>query len=185
MARAKRGPKERWRAIPGFPMYEISDLGRVRSYKGVNQNAPPRKRPKLLLTRPGDGGYRRVTLQNEYDEKQVIPVHLLVARAFMGPARGRVVRHRDGDPGNPRRSNLEYGTQQENSDDKREHGTILYGEDNYASLISEDEAQEIYDNEEGETQQEIADKFGISRQAVSDIHTGKTWSHVTGHERED
>lgn len=185
MARSRRRatgkPRQRWKPIPGFPLYEVSDWGRVRSYKGSNQNSPPRTSPKSLKIRIGDGGYPRVTLQNAMDKKQVVPVHLLVARAFLGPSKGRVVRHLDGDRENPRLSNLEYGTQAENNEDKRGHGTLLMGEDNLASMVTAEEAVEIYRLKGEMTQQEIADEFGVSRQAVSDIHRGITWAHKTGH----
>jgi hypothetical protein len=77
-------------------------------------------------------------------------------------------------------SNLIYGTQVENADDKRDHGTLLEGEVNPSSLLSEDEVMEIYAQKGRKTQVDIAHEYGISRQAVSDIHRGITWGSVTG-----
>lgn len=173
-----RRPRERWRPAPGFPSYEVSDRGRVRTYKGVNQHAGPRKKPRIMRQRVGRDGYMRVTLQDREGVKRVIAVHLLVARAFLGrPGGGLVVRHRDGDRGNPALSNLEYGTEKENSADKLKHGTDARGERNASALLSCDEVEEIVDMRGRMTQQEIADIYGISRQAVSDIHRGITWSY--------
>jgi hypothetical protein len=91
------------------------------------------------------------------------------------------VRHLDGDRTNARLSNLEYGTQAENNEDKRGHGTLLMGEENLASMITAKEAKAIYKAKGTKSQSRIADDYGMSRQAVSDIHRGITWAHVTGH----
>lgn len=183
---ARKQPRERWRDIPGFPLYQVSDRARLRTYKGVNQYAAPRKTPKVLKQRTGPDGYKRVTLQNGTDKKEVIAVHLLVARAFLGPARGRVVRHLDGDRSNAKLPNLEYGSQTENNRDKIGHGTDPRGERNAASLLTADEVREIRalakstNPETGRrwTQEDIAMDFGMSRQAVSDIVRRISWSHI-------
>jgi len=169
---------EAWKKIPGYPDYEVSDLARVRSYKGVNQNAPLRKVPRLMRTRIPADGYPRVTLQNREGRKVVRQVHLLVARAFLGPANGRIVLHKNGKSTIPRLSNLRYGSHQVNMDDKYIHGTHGMGERNTQALVSEKERNQIVKLKGEMTQQDIADKYGISRQAVSDIHRGITWAHV-------
>lgn len=176
MAKSSR-PRERWRPIPGFPLYEVSSAGRIRTYKGQNQYSKRRTRPKLMRQRLGSEGYKRVTLQNKEGEKQVVDVHLLVARAFLGSAGGRVVRHKDGDPTNPALTNLEYGSQGENSADKLRHGTDARGAKNASALLNEREVRQILRLKGRKTQLEIADKFGVSRQAVSDIHRGVTWTY--------
>lgn len=167
--------KEKWKEIPGFSWYEVSDLGRVRSLKNSDDE------PKFMRLRIGDTGYVRVTLQDDYGEKRVMPVHLLVAYAFMGPPRGRIVRHLDGDRSNPKLSNLKYGSRQENEEDKLDHGTHALGEQNSMSLLTKREVKKIFSLKNKMPQDQIAQKFGISRQAVSDIHRGITWSEVTGY----
>lgn len=170
---------EAWKKIPGYPGYEASELGKIRSYKGVNQNAPRREHPRIMKQRtPASDGYPRVTLQDKDGQKVVRQVHLLVARTFLGPAKGRVVLHMDGKRHHPRLSNLRYGTHQVNMDDKYAHGTHGMGERNTQALLSERERNKILRLKAEMTQQEIADDYGISRQAVSDIHRGVTWSHV-------
>ncbi len=63
-------------------------------------------------------------------------------------------------------------------DDKYIHGTHGMGERNTQALLSEKERNKILRLKDEMTQQEIADEYGISRQAVSDIHRGITWAHV-------
>jgi hypothetical protein len=102
---------ERWAVVPGFPRYEVSDLGRVRNIaSGL-----------VLVNCREKRGYLTVSL---YPGKKTHMVHLLVARAFLGPCpEGQECRHDDGDPGNPALSNLLYGTRAENRMDAYRHGT--------------------------------------------------------------
>jgi hypothetical protein len=163
--------RKRWKTIPGFCDYEVSTLGEIRSLKGDE--------PRLMKLRIGSDGYPRVTLQDDEGVKRVRRVHLLVADAYLGPAKGRIVRHRNGDLQDPRLTNLKYGTQKENSADRYLHGTHGMGDNNSQAILTPREARAIMKLKGKISQAEIAKRFGISRQAVSDIHTGKTWVHET------
>lgn len=168
----RRKPKERWRQIRGYKDYDVSDLGRVRSWKGG--------KVRIMKTRRGSDGYPRVTLQDSAGNKKVERVHLLVARAFHGPAKGRLVRHKDGKKWRALASNLEYGSYLDNKLDKHRHGTDQVGERNSQAELIRRHAKQIYRLKGKYTQKEIAEMFGVSRQAVSDIHRGITWANVTG-----
>ena len=169
---ARRSTKERWRQVPGYPDYDVSTLGRVRTWKSGKL--------RLMKTRRGSDDYIRVSLQTPSGKKKVERVHLLVARAFLGPARGRLVRHKDGKKWRPMLSNLEYGSYLDNKLDKHKHGTDQVGERNSQAELIRKHAKQIYRLKGQYTQQEIAERFGVSRQAVSDIHRGITWANVTG-----
>jgi len=140
-------------------------------------------KPKLMKTRRGTDGYIRATLQTSAGKKKVERVHILVAHAFLGPARGRLVRHKDGKTWRPKLSNLEYGTYLDNKLDKHRHGTDQVGERNSQAELVRKHAKQIYRLKGEYTQQEIAEMFGVSRQAVSDIHRGITWANATGARR--
>lgn len=103
---------EEWRAIPGFPGYQVSSLGSVFSHKaGRELSAPPNK-----------GGYRLVSLRRD-GVRHPRYVHQLVALVFIGPRPdGAEVRHLDGDPLNNTLTNLVYGTTAENAQDRIRHG---------------------------------------------------------------
>lgn len=108
-----------WKVIPGHPDYEVSDEGEVRS----NKQATPRI---LKPHRQGRGlKYLKVNLWcGSRDKRKQAKVHQLVAEAFLGPCpEGCHVRHLDGDPSNNHVSNLAYGTQSENENDKLQSGT--------------------------------------------------------------
>lgn len=107
---------EEWRAVPGYPDYEVSDQGRVRSYR----------RGKLrVLALPDDSrGYKKVTLCQDHSGRRGCKVHVLVLLAFVGPRPdGAVIRHLNGVRDDNRISNLAYGTPAENTQDSLRHGT--------------------------------------------------------------
>lgn len=109
---------ERWLPVPGYEgLYEISDLGRVRSL--------PRRSCRGQVLKPSLSplGYPRVHL-NDRGRDRLRFIHLLVAESFIGPKpEGKQVRHLDGDSQNNRLSNLAYGTPSENVFDQVRHGT--------------------------------------------------------------
>lgn len=168
---------ETWKPIPGYPDYEVSDRGRIRSYKGINQHSAARKRPRLMKLRIGTtDGYPRVTLQDKDGRKVVRQVHILVARAFLGPARGRKVLHKNGKRNVPKLSNLEYGSHQQNMDDKYRHGTHGMGEKNSQAILTAKDRRDILKLKGQMTQKEIAEMYGVARQTISDIHRNVTWN---------
>lgn len=71
---------------------------------------------------------------------------------------------------------LRWATQSENDADKDVHGTRTRGI-GYASAKLNDDAVRRIRTMAG-TQQEIADYFGVSRNAIRQVLDGKTWSHV-------
>jgi NUMOD4 motif-containing protein len=72
--------RERWAAVVGFPDYEVSDRGQVRSYR--RSGSPRLLTPSWHRTRSGTA-YYRVTL---YGHRRAIrDIHTLVLEAFVGP----------------------------------------------------------------------------------------------------
>lgn len=111
---------ERWLPVPGFPGYEVSDMGRVLSRQRYHGSDMPR-----LMSTPLDSwGYPIVHLRTPEGGSRVMRVHILVVRAFAGERpEGAEIRHLDGDCGNNALGNLCYGTSSENSFDQVRHGT--------------------------------------------------------------
>jgi hypothetical protein len=110
---------EEWRAIPGFPLYEASNLGRVRSLDRVVEHRSrwgmiQRKMPGRILSDFNLKGYRGVSLVADGKMRKA-GVHQAVCLAWIGvPADGIVVNHIDGNKHNNHIENLEYITNSEN-----------------------------------------------------------------------
>lgn len=71
---------------------------------------------------------------------------------------------------------LEWKLPVENNADKTAHGTINRGVRNGVSKLTEAEALQIKALGGVETQQALADRFGVSRSTVSDIQRGRRWA---------
>lgn len=117
---------EQWRPIPGREgVYEVSDLGRVRSLdREITTRAGVKKIQRGRILKPGmNRRHRHVALCDGYQCKSY-RVHRLVMEAFVGPLpEGKEVRHRDDNPDNNQLSNLVYGTRSENLLDRVRNGT--------------------------------------------------------------
>lgn len=100
-------------------------------------------------------------------------VHRLVCRAFHGPApEGKpVVAHYDGDPLNNRADNLRWASYLDNFEDSIRHGTKPGLDREQIRLIK---AALVLGAGSGE----LASKYGVSRNTISRISTGKRWADV-------
>lgn len=97
---------ERWLPIPGWPAYEVSDLGRVR--KGARILRQSENYP---------GGYPRVALHGPSGFRTEL-VHILVLTAFVGPRPpGMFACHTDDNRNDNRLANLRWATPAENCAD--------------------------------------------------------------------
>jgi len=164
---------ERWRPVPGHPGYEVSDLGRVRSYR--NRQGHASDTPRLLS--PGTvQGYKHIKLGRSRQTK----VHILVLEAFVGPRpEGMLCRHLDGNGMNNRLSNLRWGTAEENYADRHLHGTHNTGSRNGRATI--DEAAVVVIRQRlaaGEKHAAIAQDLGVKQGVVACISAGRTWNSV-------
>lgn len=80
---------------------------------------------------------------------------------------------------NPR--HLRWATAAENTQDKILHGRSPRGERHHNCKLTKQQAIHIYSlRGKGLTQKKIAEKYGVSRGAISAILHGRTWSHTTG-----
>lgn len=160
---------EQWLPVPGFPGYEVSDAGRVRSHK---------QRTARIL-RPGDNGsgHLQVGLRRE-GKSHMRQVHCLVALAFIGPVKeGLEVCHNDGNPGNNTLSNLRYDTRRNNLLDRAKHGYVHpnRGERHPRARVPDSavSAMRAEYAKGGITLQALADKYGMSKPGIHHIISGK------------
>ncbi|MFF0055695.1 NUMOD4 motif-containing HNH endonuclease [Streptomyces microflavus] len=164
---------EVWKPLPGHLGYEVSNRGRVRSYR--NRQGHPTSAPRIL-TPAIVHGYSQIKIGRGRQTK----VHVLMLEAFVGPRPdGMVCRHLDGNPQHNVLTNLRWGTPEENYADRHGHGTDNTGVRNGRARIDEAMVRQIRDLlAVGRRQLDIAQRFGISRSIVAHISAGRTWTHV-------
>ena len=109
---------EIWKEIQGFkPIYQISNLGRVRSLeRKTNDNGGLFHRKERILNQHKDkNGYHFVYLYPIEGKKKTIAVHRLVAMAFIpNPDNKPEIDHIDGNKSLNIPNNLRWVTHQEN-----------------------------------------------------------------------
>jgi hypothetical protein len=195
--------KETWQPIPGYPEYEASTMGRIRSLK--------RREPHVLSPYKDRYAIVSVMLDGQQDVKAV---HQLVALAFMGPTPdGMHIEHKNGDLLDNRPSNLVFGPKRgyrratihkvRSIREKAAKGTHLVVIANEYDLsleyvqniahgnlfkdvggptvtpekiLDESEVMDIYAmRDRGCTLMEIGEKYGRTESSISRICSGKTY----------
>ena len=178
---------EQWKEIPGFPGYEVSDHGRVRSFlrlvslgkgKGTKSeitNSPQTiRKPSIHRT-----GYYHLPFQvngmTRYGQ-----VHQLVMLAFVGPVPPKMeVCHRDNNRLNNCIDNLRYGSRSSNHMDKYGHGTMPHGDKCSWAVLKEDDViniRQLYSA--GVKQVDIAIQYKVCKQSVYNIVHHRSWKHL-------
>ncbi len=166
---------ETFKSIVGYPGYEVSDQGRVRSWKGPQ--------PRILkLFKPRQGHWHASLSPSRY-ALTCASVYRLVLTAFVGPpGEGRKVRHLNGDRSDNRLANLRWGTEAERVADKMAHGTSNRGSGNPATKLSEETARELKTRmEDGERVVHLAREFSLQYQTVYNLKNGNTWGWLSSH----
>lgn len=119
---------EEWRSVVGYEgYYEVSNMGRVKSLARTVPMSDGRKyrvKEKICKT-SWNGKYYHAVLSRGGKEETLL-THRLMMEAFHGldPDKPHC-RHMDGNARNNVLSNLEWGTVQENAEDRMRHGTTV------------------------------------------------------------
>lgn len=170
---------ERWKTISLAPMYEVSNLGRVRSSLGVRRG----KARRILAGYTPPNRYPYVHLRPVPGKRIAVTVHSLVATAFIGPCPdGLEINHKDANRGNPQVDNLGYITHQENCLYGFRVGSNISkkGEDASAAKLTVKQVVAIRRMARTTQYRIIAEKFGITTSGVSRISHGQIWKTAPG-----
>ncbi len=169
-------PNEIWKTCAQDDRYAVSNLGRVkRLVDGIGTRAG-----KIHGQVVDKDGYMRVMFGG-MKTRTNHTVHKLVATAFIGlPPNGtNQINHLNGVKADNRVENLEWCNAKHNSQWKDVTGTSLIGEKHHQSKLKNKDIPIIRKMlDVGQTYQSIADKFGVSKQTIWGIKSGKGWSKV-------
>ena len=169
-----------WRPIPGFPRYEASTDGRIRSVERVILKKDGKRQPfpsVVLTPRAGKKGkYQVITLINEKG-RTTRHIHRVILETFDRPRReGEECRHLDGNHQNNALTNICWGTKKENNDDKITHGTVARGSRVNTCVLNEAQVCTIFEKaHSGTPHKQLAAEFGVSVQTVEKIKYRKSW----------
>lgn len=135
---------ENWLPVVGYEgLYEVSDLGHVRSVERLSRAGIPIG-GRVLRAGPQRRGYLTVCLIGHDGSKKSKRVHRLVLESFTGPCpEAFEVRHLNDIPGDNRLSNLVWGSRSENQRDKHRNGR--YGIDHTFCHICDKELSDTED----------------------------------------
>lgn len=170
---------EVWRPIEGWPRYEVSSEGRVRSRDTVvgatNGSTALRKGRVLKLVSKG-GRYLAVTLCDVGLREQVF-VHDIVAANFVGPKpEGAQTRHLDDCKTNNRWTNLVYGTALDNAKDRDRNDRTQRGERHGMAVLTPGDVQAIRRSSAAGV--DLAPRYGVTAAHISSIRRRRVWKHV-------
>ena len=159
---------EEWRVVGGWPNYEVSNMGRVRSWNRQN-------RGRVLAGGKDLDGYRYFILCDGSGGRQAARACRLVCSAFHGaPHDGQQTRHLNGDNTDDRAANLAWGTPADNAADRIRHGTCLRGEDHGRARLTENDVRAI--RLDCPNVAAAARHYGVSESCIRDARSGKNWA---------
>jgi hypothetical protein len=131
-----------------------------------------RGEPEALSGSPTSKGYLTVSLSRGQWETHA--VHKLVCETFYGAAAfdGAQVRHMDGDQTNNRPENLDWGTQEQNWQDRKAHGRGM-GEEHHSAKLTTGMVESIRASDL--SQRKLAAEYGVSQATIWEAKNGETW----------
>lgn len=165
--------------VPGYEgLYEVSDLGHVRSFPRVTRSGV--RGGKMLKPYLRRDGYLEVYLYKEPRRKFSWLVHRLVLEAFVGKCpEGLEALHGGKDKTDNRLENLKWGTRSQNmGEDRVRDKQSNRGEQSGHAKLTWDDVCEIRRLvAAGVTQRHIAKQYSVSFHTINDIHLRKTWRY--------
>jgi hypothetical protein len=165
---------ERWKIIPGWEHYSISDHGNVRNNKTGK-----------VLVHTIRKGYHGAVLYKNGDSK-IIRIHNWMVRVFTDNwNKNLVAAHMDGNKDNNKLENINLITQQENIRQKKIHGTMPVGSKHHMAKLDENKVKKIKKLLKEKTpshktlsNRKIANMFGVCETTIKNIESRKIWQHV-------
>ena len=168
----------KWKKIPGFDRYEVSEMGEVRT---TRRSMTGGHEPQVLKPNISKKGYVKYNLCQNSKYKTLLG-HRLVAEAFIpNPENKPCVDHINFDKSDNRAENLRWCTVTENN-----HATDRAGlrhaatNPNRAKKLTAEAVAEIRRlANEGVRTGLIAEEFDVAKSTIRLVVTGKSWGMPT------
>lgn len=161
---------EIWVKAFGDIRYEVSNMGRVKSY-----NKERKKKDFIfcyLNPIKNFKGYNMVNLGGKQHK-----LSRLIMKSFFGDSNLQV-NHINGIKNDDRLKNLEWNTPSENINHAYKNGLMNSGEAHYRSKLTKEDVIKIY--KDPRYQRTIAKDFNISQTNVNRIKRKIIWKHIWG-----
>jgi hypothetical protein len=168
---------ENWKTIENYEgYYEISDGGNLRSLDrkytdSLGRNVFKKSKSQKFYVRRN---YFAVWL-NKDNKSTPYSVHRLVAKYFLPKSEKPFVNHVDGNKFNNHWSNLEWCTAKENTEHAIKNKLIVFSSGEKSRNVKLKEEQVCFILSSSLTQQELADKFNVTRSNIGTIKRGLSW----------
>lgn len=165
-------------------LYEVSNMGRVRNIqRWVKSKGPGKKFLPVVIRKPqlNRYGYPVVCLNGK--PKAVLKsIHRMVVEAFIGPIPdGMQVNHKDGNKENNHLDNLEICTGSQNQLHRHRVLGQHRGEKHPRAVLTNKSVRQIIKMfDDGFSNREIGERFGVDRTTIGHIKKGKTWGWLSG-----
>lgn len=138
------------------------------------------------FTRTNNWGYIQIKFRHPADWRKDVAVvaHRVIWESVYGPLPEHLhINHINGAKTDNRLANLELVTPTENA--RHAHATGLThglaGVKNGNAKLTDTQAKSIYTRvHQGENPRELGVEYGVSREVVSNIKAGYSWTHATG-----
>ena len=158
--------EEQWKPIEGYEGYQISNFGRVKSFKR-------HQRGEILKPSLGKIGYLYINLRKNNETKHFY-IHRLVAQAFVPNSFNKpCINHLNGIKTDNRIENLEWVTYGQNL-------THAYDKGLRKSKLTSEQVIYIRENHNGLKQNELAELFHVDISLIAAIQTGKAHKNKAG-----
>jgi HNH endonuclease/NUMOD4 motif len=163
---------EIWVVLSDWEGYEVSNLGRIRSWRVGGHVGLRAKAPRILKTSAAGSGYRKI-MSRTLDGFRHIYVHRAVAICFLENSTAKpVVNHINLDKSDNRVENLEWVTYPENAQHYADLG-FRNGENNPGCKHSDETVESVHRLRAiGLTYKAIAERTGMSVMQANRIARG-------------
>jgi hypothetical protein len=161
--------------IPRLPGYFLTEDGAI--YSGIGRQRDGQLRQMFPSRNPK--GYEQVVIKGKTEK-----IHILMCETFLGPrpSEKHVARHLNGINNDNRRSNIAWGTHEDNKQDSILHGTSVRGETSGRAELTE---VDVLTMRKLRVEQklgwaELGRRFHVHPVTAKYAVSGKTWAHLPG-----